>query len=244
MKVKNANIDASTGSVTDGGSLSIHPRKQVSLVAKLILSAFMAVMVPVYLHTYGPTNFIWFCDTALVLTTVGIWLESPLLISMCAVGILLPQGVWLVDFGSHLFGIRLLGLTGYMFDHQLSLFTRGLSLFHGWLPMLLVWLLLRFGYDQRALWAWTGVAAGVGLVCYGFTPPPGVYLGSPNLPVNINYLYGFDDRVPQHWMNQNLYAGLWLAVLWLGAFLPTHLLLRKIFSAPAKPAPKVSIRFV
>jgi len=31
----------------------------------------------------------------------------------------------------------------YMFDSHLPLFTRGLSLFHGWLPLLLVWLLFR-----------------------------------------------------------------------------------------------------
>ncbi len=38
-----------------------------------------------------------------------------------------------------------------MFDRQLAVFTRGLSLFHGWLPFLLVWLLVRLGYDKRAL---------------------------------------------------------------------------------------------
>ena len=47
----------------------------------------MAVLVPVYWYYYGPTNFLYFCDVALFLTLAGIWLESPLLISMCAVGI-------------------------------------------------------------------------------------------------------------------------------------------------------------
>ena len=124
---------------------------KIPLAAKVAGTAFLAVLVPVYLHTYGPTNFLWFCDAALILTVAGMWLESSLLISMCAVGILLPQCVWLADFGGHLLGFHLLGLTGYMFDHQLPLFTRGLSLFHGWLPILLVWLLFRLGYDRRAL---------------------------------------------------------------------------------------------
>jgi hypothetical protein len=110
---------------------------KIPLAAKVAGTAFLAVVVPIYLHTYGPTNFLWFCDAALILTVAGMWLESSLLISMCAVGVLLPQCLWLADFGSNLLGIHLLGLTGYMFDRHLPLFTRGLSLFHGWLPLLL-----------------------------------------------------------------------------------------------------------
>ena len=86
-------------------------------------------------------------------------------------GILLPQSLWLVDFGSHLLGIHNVGLTGYMFDPALSLFTRGLSLFHGWLPLLLVCLPARLGYDRRALPAWTGLAAVLMFVCYFFYSP-------------------------------------------------------------------------
>ena len=59
-----------------------------SLWLKLAYTAFMAVLMPVYWYYYGPTNFLYFCDVALILTLVGIWLESPLLVSMCAVGIL------------------------------------------------------------------------------------------------------------------------------------------------------------
>ena len=206
---------------------------KIPLIAKLFGTVFLTVLVPVYLHTYGPTNFLWFCDAALILTVTGMWLESPLLISMCAVGILLPQCLWLADFGCHLLGFHFLNLTGYMFDHQIPLFTRGLSLFHGWLPLLLVWLLFRLGYDKRALPAWAGLAAGLGLVCYFFTPAAGAHPANPYLPININYLYGFNDHLPQHWINQNIYAVLWLGVLWLVAFLPTHLVLNKIFAVSA-----------
>lgn len=210
---------------------------KIPMIAKVMVTAFLAVMVPVYWHTYGPTNFLWFCDAALLLTVAGMWWESSLLISMCAVGILLPQALWLADFGSQLLGFHLLGLTSYMFDRQLPLFTRGLSLFHGWLPLLLVWLLFRLGYDKWALPAWTVLAAGLMLICYFFTPPAGAPLANPNVPININYLYGFNDRQPQHWINQNLYVILWLGTLWLLAFLPTHLILRNIFAATASGQP-------
>jgi hypothetical protein len=133
-------------------------KNRIPLAAKVAVTIFLAVLVPVYLHTYGPTNFLWFCDAALILSVAAMWLERPLLISMCAVGILLRQCVWLADFGSNLLEFHFLNLTGYMFDSNLPLFTRGLSLFHGWLPVLLVWLLFRLGYDHRALPVWTVVA--------------------------------------------------------------------------------------
>jgi hypothetical protein len=205
---------------------------KIPLAAKLAVTVFLAVLVPVYWHTYGLANFLWFCDAALLLTVAGMWLENSLLISMCAVGILLPQCLWLADFAGQLLGVPLLGLTAYMFDSHLTLFTRALSLFHGWLPALLVWLLFRLGYDRRALPAWSLLAAGLAFICYFFTPPAGAHPANPNAPVNINYLYGFNDRQPQAWLNQNLYVVLWLAALWLVAFLPTHLLLRKLFPAP------------
>jgi len=220
-------------------------KNKIPLTAKVAVTAFLAVLVPVYLHTYGPTNFLWFCDAALIITVAAMWLESSLLISICAVGILLPQCLWLADFGSNLLGFHFLNLTSYMFDSHLPLFTRGLSLFHGWLPLLLVWLLLRLGYDKRALSVWTVVAASLVFVCYFFTPPAGAHPTNPNIPINLNYLYGFNDRQPQTWINQNLYVILWLGVLWLVAFLPTHLTLRKIFAVPAPAGrPKLSIRFL
>ena len=209
-------------------------RANIPLAAKLAVTAFLAVLVPVYWHAYGPTNFLWFCDAALLLTVAGMWLENSLLISMCAVGILLPQCLWLADFAGQLLGFPLLGLTAYMFDPQLPRFTRALSLFHGWLPVLLVWLLFRLGYDRRALATWSLLAAALGLICYFFTPPAGAHPANPNTPVNLNYLYGFNDRQPQTWLNQNLYVILWLATLWLVVFLPTHRLLQKLFPAPRR----------
>jgi hypothetical protein len=208
------------------------PKRKIPSAAKAAGAVFLAVLIPLYLNTYGITNFLWFCDAALILTMVGMWLESSLLVSMCAVGIFIPQCLWLADFGCACLGIHFLGLTAYMFDPHLSLFTRGLSLFHGWLPFLLVWLLFRLGYDKRALSAWTILAAGLGFVCYFVSPPAGAHLSNPNLPLNINYLYGFNDQKPQTWVNENLYVMLWLGALWLFAFLPTHVALRKIFAVP------------
>ena len=241
MKPK-APISVPAASPLTAGEL-IGDQHKIPLAAKISVTIFLAVLVPIYWHAYGPTNFLWFCDSALILTAVGMWLESSLLISMCSVGILIPQCLWLVDFGSRLLGFRLLGLTSYMFDSSLPLFTRGLSLFHGWLPLLLVWLLFRLRYDKRALSAWTCVAGVLLFVCYLFTPPAGAHLADANIPINLNYVYGFNDQQPQSWVNQNIYVIGWLGVLWLVAFFPTHLLLRKIFPAsPLAVGRKILIR--
>ena len=215
-------------------AIAIRPHV-IPLAAKLAVTAFLAVLVPIYLLSYGPTNFLWFCDAALVLTVAGMWMESSLMISMCAAGILLPQYLWLLDFGTNLLGLHLVGLTSYMFDSRLPLFRRGLSLFHGWLPLLLIWLLRRVGYDKRGLLAWTILSGGLMVGSYLFTPRPSPLLTDPNIPVNVNYVFGLNDHQPQSWINQNLYAVLWFGVLWLAAFLPTHFLLKKVFTTRLSP---------
>jgi hypothetical protein len=70
---------------------------RVPLWLKLAYTTFMALLVPVYWHYYGPTNFLYFCDVALLITLVGIWIESPFLVSMCAVGILALEALWVAD---------------------------------------------------------------------------------------------------------------------------------------------------
>jgi hypothetical protein len=60
-------------------------------------------------------------------------------------GIIASQTLWVIDFLSNLIGHPLTGLTDYMFMADHSLFLRGLSLFHGWLPFLLVYLVWRLG---------------------------------------------------------------------------------------------------
>lgn len=122
--------DAATAKPTGRGG--------IPLWLKVAYTAFMAVLVPVYWSHYGPTNFLYFCDVALLLTLAAVWLESPLLASIPAAGILIPQMFWVVDFGAHLVGFKITGMTDYMFEAQRPLFLRELSFFHGWLPFLLL----------------------------------------------------------------------------------------------------------
>lgn len=205
--------------------------QQVPLIVTLAYTAFMAVLLPVYLYRYGPTNFLYFCDLALLLTLAGLWLDSPLLISMCAVGIVIPQLVWVADFLVRLLRLPATGMTDYMFETERPLFLRLLSLFHGWLPFLLLYLVWRMGYDPRALAAWTVLSCIVLPICYFFTPPPHP---APGLtPVNINFAWGFSDRARQTWVSPQVwFAGL-LVGLPLFVYWPTHLFLSHVMP----PAP-------
>ena len=196
----------------------------------------MAVLVPVYWRNYGVTNFLYFCDVALFFTLAAVWTERPLWASMPAVGILLPQALWILDFLGQLVGHPLLGMTGYMFDAQIPYFTRGLSLFHFWLPLLIAWLVYRLGYDRRAFRYWTVLAVFLLFVCYFGLPAPPAPIDNPSLPVNVNYVYGFSDSAPQTQLSPNIYFGLIVLLLPILVYFPTHALL--CWTTPQAAYPK------
>jgi hypothetical protein len=200
---------------------------RIPLWLKIAYTAFLSIMIPVYWTNYGPTNFLYFCDVALLLTLAGIWREDPLLISLPAVGILLPQALWCVDFAVQLCGGTMTGMTAYMFDENSPLFLRALSLFHGWLPFLLLFLVRRTGYDRRALAGWTLIAAGLCLIAYFLLPPAGAVLADPLTPRNVNYVFGMNDAKPQQWLPAQAYLIVWISALIGIVFVPTHLILKK-----------------
>ena len=206
----------------------ITTKPRIPLWLKIAYTAFLAVMIPVYLKNYGPTNFLYFCDVALLLTLVGIWKENSLLVSLPAVGILIPQALWCLDFLIQLCGGKLTGMTGYMFDADRSLFLRGLSLFHGWLPFLLFYLVRKLGYDKRALLGWTLITVALCLIAYFLLPPAGAVLADPKLPRNVDYVFGMDDAKPQTLLPPLAYLGAWITALIGIAYVPTHFLLKKL----------------
>jgi hypothetical protein len=46
---------------------------------KVLYTAFVCVLVPVYWRDYGPTNFLYFCDVAVFFALAAMWTERPLL---------------------------------------------------------------------------------------------------------------------------------------------------------------------
>ena len=193
------------------------PPSAYPLWLTLPYTVFVAVLVPVYWHHYGPANFLWFSDIALFAVLIGLWTGNRLLVSMMAVGVLPLELLWTVDFVT--LG-ALTGTTEYMFDEDLPLYLRLLSLFHLVLPPLIVWMLLRQGYNARALPAQT--------VLLWIVVPLTWLVSAP--ADNINYVYGPTE--PQTAIPPLAYLALYMAVVPVVVFLPMHLLLKRLFPGP------------
>lgn len=207
----------------------------------LVYTLFVGVLVAKYLPAYGPLNFLYFCDIALLTTLIAMWWTKPLLASMGAVGIFLPQALWMIDFVVRLTtGGHVVNLTGYMFDPNIDLFVRFLSFFHFWLPILLFWLIFRWGYDRRA-YRWQCILACIVLVAsYLLTD-------SPTGPAeNVNKVFGPDaGTMPIAERGPVLkflltYRPLWVITLMMihciVIMAPTHWLLKRLIR-PASVQP-------
>src|SRR5205085_5531443 len=105
--------------------------RRVPLWLKVAYTTFVVVIIRPYLRQYGWRNFLWFSDVALFATVPALWLESPLLVSMQAVSVTIPETGWTLDLaGRQFLQVRLLGLADYMFDRRIPRGVRALSLFH------------------------------------------------------------------------------------------------------------------
>lgn len=190
------------------------------LWVRALCALYVGALVPVYWAWYGPVNFLWFSDIALFGVLLALWFELPLLASMMALAVLLPELAWTLGFVSRLLGgSDIFGLAGYMFDASLPAAVRALSLFHLALPPLLVWLLWRLGYDRRALPAQAVLAALVLVASRAAATPEN----------NINWTLGLGQDLPP----AGFPAWSWLLLLWLAyvllLYLPLHWLLARLF---------------
>lgn len=187
---------------------------------KIACTLFVALTVAVYSVKYRPGNFLWFSDIALLMTVPALWLESSLLAGMAAVGVLLPEVLWNVSyFGQLLTGRRVTGLTDYMFDPGRPLYLRAISLFHVFLPVMLLWMVDTLGYEPAALVAQTALALIVLPLCYVCTDPED----------NVNWVFGPGVEA-QKWMPPPVYLGLLMVGFPLLVYLPTHWLLQMLFT--------------
>lgn len=133
---------------------------------KISYYTFMAILVPSYAFSYPLVNFLNLCDVHLFMVLISFLTDKHILISMSAVGILFPQLLWCLDFISLTLGINFIGTTAYMYDEKISLYLRFLSLFHGWFPFFLLYLIKRLGYDKRALYYQVSLCLSLCLLCY------------------------------------------------------------------------------
>lgn len=188
---------------------------RLPLWLKVGWTVWVAVWLPIYWHQYGVQNFLFFCDLGNLLITLALWFESSLIFSWQACGLLLFQTLYTVDLtGAVLTHHHWIGGTEYMFDSNLPLAVRLLSLFHVVTPPLLLWAIARLGYNSggwklQTLTAWIVV--------------PISYFWHPE--ADVNWARGPFFR-EQHAIPGWAYLLLYLTVIPLTVYWPTHLWLR------------------
>lgn len=202
-----------------GISIRLWPRRskreQIPRPLKVAHTAFVAVLAPVYWRNWGPGNFLWFSDLALIGLAPALWREDRRLMSILAVTVLLPEAPWNIGFFTRLLtGRELFGLSHYMFDSKKPLWLRALSLFHVWVPPLLVWSVRRLGYDRRALPLQIAAGEVVLAASYLLTAPE----------QNVNWVYGPGER-PQTRIRRGLYLLGVMVLFPLCVWWPTHRIL-------------------
>ncbi len=175
----------------------------------------------IYWFRYGAGNYLWFSDIALIGTVPALWLESPLIASTMALGVLLPEALWNLSLLARLTaGVRITGITDYMFEPERPLYLKLTSLFHIPLPVLLVWLVWTLGYDPRAVWAMTGLAWIVLPLTYVSTNPY----------KNVNWVHGpGGEGTRQTRLHPLAYLALLMIIFPVVVYLPTHFLLSAVF---------------
>jgi len=184
---------------------------RIPLWIKVFWTLWLLVWAPVYWRQYGPQNFLFFCDLGNVLIAVGLWLESPLIFSWQATGLLLFQTLFVADLaGALLTGRQLIGGTEYVFDPSIALWVRLLSLFHVVTPPLLLWAIWRLGYDRRGWKVQTLMAWIVVPINYFWRPQ-----------YDVNWARGLFFR-EQHVVPGLLYLLTYLIVVPAAVYFPTH----------------------
>ena len=187
---------------------------RVPLWLKVLWTAAVMVWIPVYWREYGAQNFLFFCDLGNIFITLGLWLESPLIFSWQADGLLFFQALFTIDLAIALLsGRHPIGGTEYMFDPHIPLGIRLLSLFHVVTPLLLLWAIWRLGYDHRGWKVQTLTAWIVVPINYFWRPQ-----------FDVNWARGFFFR-EQHLVPGWIYLTAYLALVPILVYFPTHLLL-------------------
>ena len=198
--------------------MAMNGTQQMFKVVRWVALAWMVVWLPAYVRVWGWANLLHWCDAAVILTFVGLWLGSARLISSQALSALAAGLLWTANVGARLLVGRFFASgSEYMWDARFPLWVRLLSFFHLLLPCVLIWSLWKLGYDRRGLRLQAAIALGL-IVASRFLPPD----------LNMNWAYR-DPLLGRSWGP----APVHLAVIWTGAvvliYWPTHLVLARVF---------------
>ena len=192
---------------------------------KVGYTLWFLVWVPVYWVENGPSNFLWLCDVANFVLLAALWLDSRLLFSSQTVSVLLIQLVWMIDVTTRLVaGFHPIGGTEYMFEAWRPLSGRLLSLFHVFVPVLLLYALWRLGHDRRGWRLQT-------LICW-LVLPASFLAGEPEQ--NLNWLWA-PFGIEQTWLPPTAFLAVCMIAYPLVLYLPTDLVLTAWLRRSGRP---------
>jgi hypothetical protein len=193
------------------------PTRRVPLWLKISYTIWVVIWLVLYWRFVDWQHYLWLCHLGNVIVAIGLWTESGLLLSWQALSLLFADLIWTIDFwiGVVTGGRTPFGAAWNVFRPDIfPRLQRALSLFHLFLPWLLIWALWRFGYDRRAIWL--QVATCVILFPISFL------VSKPN--DNVNWVYGPFGAV-QDTVSPELFLLAAIPAYLLALYVPSHLLL-------------------
>jgi hypothetical protein len=195
---------------------------RIPIAVKVLWTLFVVLWAPVYWRQYGSQNFLFYCDIGNLLILAGLWMESRLIVSWQAVGLIVFQILYAVDLvGAALSGHHAIGGTEYMFNAAIPISVRLIGLYHLIEPPLLLWVVRRLGYDRNA-WKWQVAELWILLPINFFWRPQ----------YNVNFARGIGHV--QHLIPPWLYLIGYMAVIPVVVYWPTHRFLRWWTERPKK----------
>lgn len=182
---------------------------------------WLAVWLTIYLKFWGASTFLFLCDIAVILTCIGLFTGSALLISSQTVSSIVIDTAWLLDIATKLiFNRHLIGGTDYFFDPNYPLWVRLMSCFHVVLPFVLIAALRRTGYDRRALKLQIAIAA-MAIIASRLA----------SAARNINFAHA-DPFLHRQWGPAPVHVAAVLVGLTVLIYIPTHIALSRLFPSP------------
>jgi len=191
------------------------------MAARIGFTLWMMFWVPVVLASQGPQNFWWLCNLAQFILLYSLWTSNRLLVSSQAGTIVIVGAAWSIDLaGALVTGNSPFGITAYMFNEELPIALRATSTYHVWLPVFLVWLCRRQGYDARGLWLQCIIGSIAILGSWVFGDPAR----------NLNYTIA-PFNIEQVWLPQALYVPLLCVGTAALLYLPGHFIVKAVAGA-------------
>ena len=190
-------------------------------ILRWVAVCFLAAWVPSYVVYWGPSDLLYLCNVAVVLTCAGLWFGNSLLLSSQAVATMVIGTLWCVDVAWVALTQRqpLIGGVEYMWDAQTPLWLRLLSFDHLAAPVVTLWGVRKVGYDRRA-WAFQSAVAAVVLVASRIVAP------------GRNLNFGEKELVTSHtWGPPTVHLLFIWSMLVLVVYWPVHAVLMRVMPA-------------